>query len=163
MTQLAVTVPLTAENLKAFSQPTYRKHHAAPSSSASEDDAASLFSVAESVMSSTSSAPEDEGAPFTVQTADGESITVYESLEQAVRYSLVRVEQERRREEEGRRFAHAPRNASGSSAASMEMAPVAGSWPAASQPSYGWASGGAEVQNGDEDEDVDEDAYFSMG
>ncbi|KAF3004604.1 hypothetical protein E8E14_007458 [Neopestalotiopsis sp. 37M] len=159
MAQLASFAPLTVENLKAFSPSSLsHKYPASISSRAStegQDDAASLFSDAQSVVSSTSTAPEDEAAPFTVQEASGETVTVYESLDQAVRYSLLRAEQLRRQEEETRRFAYSPFSVTPRQQQSPEEVVLsATSWVSAPQ-STGPAQDGAD--------DEDEDAYFSMG
>lgn len=158
MAQLASFAPLTAENLKAFSPSlSSHKYPASISSRAStedQDDAASLFSDAQSVVSSTSTAPEDEAAPFTVQEASGETVTVYESLDQAVRYSLLRAEQLRRQEEETRRFAYSPFSMTPRQQPQDEVVLSATSWVSAPQ-SAGPAQDGAD--------DEDEDAYFSMG
>ncbi|KAH6655707.1 hypothetical protein BKA67DRAFT_657629 [Truncatella angustata] len=152
MGEISQPAPLTLENLKAISSPAYNTHCRAPASSvASEEDAASLFSDSRSVLSSTSSAPEDEDAPFTVRDASGEIITVYSSLEQAVRHSLLRAEQERRAEEEARQFAYAP----------LLTSPRALEDVAATSTSLDAAMVGAGY--GGEDMDDDEDAYFSMG
>ncbi|ETS81766.1 hypothetical protein PFICI_06768 [Pestalotiopsis fici W106-1] len=155
MAQLASPSPLTAENLKVFSPSLPHNYSASVSSRASEDeDAASLFSDAHSVVSSTSTAPEDEAAPFTVQEASGETVTVYESLDQAVRYSLLRAEQARRQEEETRRFAYMPYSAAPQQ--SQDVILNEASWVSAPAPP---PAGDAQ---GDADEE-DEDAYFSMG
>lgn len=134
--------PLTLENLKRLCIPFTSQHPTSPSS-ISEGDSASLFSGCERVLSSTSSAPEDEEAPYTVQSTVGEHITVYQSLEQAVRYSLLRVEQERRSEEETRRFAYA--------SLPLPLQDAASTTPV------------AEAGLGHTEVDEDEDAYFSMG
>jgi hypothetical protein len=163
MAQPASFAPLTAENLKAFSPSlSSHKYPASISSRASTEDqgdAASLFSDAQSVVSSTSTAPEDEAAPFTVQEASGETVTVYESLDQAVRYSLLRAEQLRRQEEETRRFAYSPFSVASRQQQQQQQSPEevvlsATSWVSAPQ-SAGPAQDGAD--------DEDEDAYFSMG
>lgn len=160
MAQLASPAALTTENLKALS-PSSFSHSFYPASVTSSrqedddnDDSASLFSDSHSIVSSASTAPEDEAAPFTVQEpSTGETVTVYESLEQAVRYSLLRAEQERRREEETMRFAYG-----GAGAASSQPQEVvlmsSDSWVSAPAV-YGQGSGA--------DDEVDEDAYFSMG
>lgn len=159
MAQLASPAALTTENLKALS-PSSFSHSFYPASVSSsredqdDDDSASLFSDSHSIVSSASTAPEDEAAPFTVQEpSTGETVTVYESLEQAVRYSLLRAEQERRREEETMRFAY------GGGAVSpqpQEIVSTSGdAWTSAPAAVYGQGSGA--------DDEVDEDAYFSMG
>ncbi|KAK6076728.1 hypothetical protein SCUP234_03138 [Seiridium cupressi] len=154
MSLTAHPVPLTLENLKAFSPSLSHPYSAAPSSTASENDGASVFSDLHSAMSSTSSAPEDEAAPFTVQSSTGESITVYESLEQAVRYSLLRADQERRSEEESMRFAYAPLTVPASSAAPAAVLSASDAGGAGLEAGFGDSEG---------DGDEDEDAYFSMG
>lgn len=147
MTQATTaSAPLTPENLKALSLSSTSRYTSTPSC-VSEDDAASLFSACESALSSTSSAPEDEEVPYTVQSSTGEGITVYQSLEQAVRYSLLRSENERRSEDEARRFAYAPLTVGSSS-----LTPASTSWDAA-----------LEVGHGVGEIEEDEDAYFSMG
>ncbi|KAI4597375.1 hypothetical protein KJ359_004481 [Pestalotiopsis sp. 9143b] len=159
MAQLASPAALTTENLKALSPSSFSHSYYPASVSSSreeeDDDSASLFSDSHSIVSSTSTAPEDEAAPFTVQEpSTGETVTVYESLEQAVRYSLLRAEQERRREEETMRFAYG-----GGGAASSQPQEVvlmsSDSW-ASAPAGYGQAGGA-------DDSEVDEDAYFSMG
>lgn len=149
MAQTLQSAPLTLENLQAYSSPFTSQYPSTPSTVASEEDSVSLFSY--SAVSSASSAPEDEEAPFTVQASTGESITVYQTMEQAVRYSLLRAEQERRQEDESRRFAYAPLASSGSFPASQ---------PASASTS--WATS-LEAPHGEVPMEEDEDAYFSMG
>lgn len=162
MAQLASPAALTTENLKALSPSSslsYSFYPASVSSSRREeeddDDSTSLFSDSHSIVSSASTAPEDEAAPFTVQEpSTGETVTVYESLEQAVRYSLLRAEQERRREEETMRFAYGGGEVSSQP---QEIVLMSGdSWTSAPAALYGQGSGADEGE-------VDEDAYFSMG
>jgi hypothetical protein len=96
---------LTLENLKRL-EPSSSSPLSSPTSpttsSFSEADDESLFSAARGAPSSASSAPEDEQAPFQVtDTATGEQLTVYSSLEQAVRYSMIRTEAARRQQSAG--------------------------------------------------------------
>ncbi|KAI1840383.1 hypothetical protein JX265_004509 [Neoarthrinium moseri] len=162
MTQAA---PLTRLNLEALSamSPHKRAYYygggggsacSSMSAEEEEEDAASLFSAAESSPSSASSAPEDEPAPSTVADASGELITVYSSLDQAVRYSLLRVETERRRQEQSRSGFLAEAAATTATVTTTTAAAAAGSF----RP----VEAAAAEQTGD-GEDVDEDAYFSMG
>ncbi|KAK6189363.1 hypothetical protein LQW54_013340 [Pestalotiopsis sp. IQ-011] len=167
MAQLAGPAALTAENLKALLPSSSLSHSyyypASVSSSreeGGEDDSASLFSDSHSIVSSASTAPEDEAAPFTVrEPSTGETVTVYESLEQAVRYSLLRAEQERRREEETMRFAYGGGGGGAASSQPQEIVLLSsdpwGSAPTATTV-YGQGAGA-------DDDEVDEDAYFSMG
>ncbi|KAH8671045.1 hypothetical protein BX600DRAFT_237063 [Xylariales sp. PMI_506] len=168
-TSKAASSPLTISNIKRleeFSSPASgRFHHNLPrasdakvadawtedgsdsSSYCEDDDATSVFSAhaAGSASSATSFAPEDDAfAPFHVVSPEtGEQIAVYSSLEQAARYSSARAEAERRRQEGWLRgVAAAP-------APTMATEPLAG-------------GGDFFVAEAENDED-DEDAYFSMG
>ena len=121
-----------------------------------DDDAHSVFSDCGSVVSSVSSAPEDEAEPFQVidySSGYAVPVMVYASLEQAVRLSSQRAEAEVRRQEALINEVHTVpwRPSSSSSQASPDTALNAANWN-----SPGAASTYAEW-------DEDEDAFFSMG
>ncbi|KAK7924798.1 hypothetical protein PG985_006852 [Apiospora marii] len=121
-----------------------------------DDDTRSVFSDCGSVVSSVSSAPEDEAEPFQVidySSGHAVPVMVYASLEQAVRLSTQRAEAEVRRQEALINEVHTiPRwPSSSSSQTSSDAALNAANWN-----SPGAASTYAEW-------DEDEDAFFSMG
>lgn len=119
------------------------------------DDNASVFSML-STGSSASTAPDDEEPPFeATDDTTGETVTVYTSLEQAARYSAARAERERRSQEDGLLVAMPPSPAAGVTTANTVASffhyfPAVPGAVAAPAPSY-------------DADDIDEDAYFSMG
>ena len=119
------------------------------------DDDASVFSML-STGSSASTAPDDEEPPFeATDDTTGETITVYTSLEQAARYSAARAERERRSQEDALLVAMPPSPAAGITTASpvaslFHFFPAVPGAVAAPAPTY-------------DADDIDEDAYFSMG
>ncbi|KAK8083147.1 hypothetical protein PG996_001928 [Apiospora saccharicola] len=119
-----------------------------------DDDARSVFSDCGSVVSSASSAPEDEAEPFQVidySMGYAVPVMVYASLEQAVRLSTQRAEAEVRRQEAIVNEVHTvPYRPSSTSSSSNPLLDAAN-----------WNSPGAASTYADWDED--EDAFFSMG
>ena len=119
------------------------------------DDNASVFSML-STGSSASTAPDDEEPPFeATDDITGETVTVYTSLEQAARYSAARAERERRSQEDALLVAMPPSPAAGVTAYTTVASffhyfPAVPGSVAAPAPSY-------------DADDIDEDAYFSMG
>lgn len=138
------------------------------------DDAASLFSAPTALLSSVSSAPDDNGAgpetaPYELTTS-GETVIVYQSLDQAVRYSLLRVEEQRRQQAEA--LFQRPDEFGGQPEAPQQYQPLqyqpgavaaavaAAATPDIAQPDMGAPQDGGVGSGYDDD---DEDAYFSIG
>ncbi|KAK7952051.1 uncharacterized protein PG986_007779 [Apiospora aurea] len=134
-----------------------------------DDDTRSVFSDCGSVVSSVSSAPEDEAEPFQVidySSGFAVPVMVYASLEQAVRLSTQRAEAEVRRQEaminEVHTVASTPPTRSPSSSFSPPQPPFTpGAAAAETIDSVNWNSPGAASTYAEWDED--EDAFFSMG
>ncbi|KAK8056876.1 hypothetical protein PG993_002103 [Apiospora rasikravindrae] len=122
-----------------------------------DDDTRSVFSDCGSVVSSVSSAPEDEAEPFQVidySSGFAVPVMVYASLEQAVRLSTQRAEDEVRRQEAMINEIH--------TVAAARSSPQQPSTPgAATTDAVNWNSPGAASTYAEWDED--EDAFFSMG
>lgn len=114
------------------------------------DDNASVFSML-STGSSASTAPDDEEPPFeATDDTTGETITVYTSLEQAARYSAARAERERQSQEDALLVAMPPSPTASPVASLFHFFPTVPGAVAAPAPTY-------------DADDIDEDAYFSMG
>ncbi|KAK8089685.1 hypothetical protein PG997_004646 [Apiospora hydei] len=134
-----------------------------------DDDTRSVFSDCGSVVSSVSSAPEDEAEPFQVidySSGFAVPVMVYASLEQAVRLSTQRAEAEVRRQEaminEVHTVASTPTTRSPSSFSSPQPPPFTpGAAAVETIDSVNWNSPGAASTYAEWDED--EDAFFSMG
>ncbi|KAK8048960.1 hypothetical protein PG994_010690 [Apiospora phragmitis] len=126
-----------------------------------DDDAQSVFSDCGSVVSSVSSAPEDEAEPFQVidySSGYAVPVMVYASLEQAVRLSTQRAEAEVSRQEATINEIHTVPARSSSSSPQLSMPEAAA---AATTDAANWNSPGAASTYAEWDED--EDAFFSMG
>ncbi|KAK8019465.1 hypothetical protein PG990_004603 [Apiospora arundinis] len=124
-----------------------------------DDDTRSVFSDCGSVVSSASSAPEDEAEPFQViDYSSGYAIPVmvYASLEQAVRLSTQRAEAEVRQQEALINQVHTVPAARSSFSPEQSQMP-----PGLSTDAADWTSPGAASTYADGDDD--EDAFFSMG